>query len=130
MTHQQRNEYKKIHGVYWNFIKWLYKITEVEPNNERQLFKSLAGYEIMEKVEKYAKRHKEIKISYVDDNNNSTSLMVYVSHPTHGITIIYIPQTTTISNTWFLYENHLDQIVETLTSMKGVYNGKHSNTDS
>lgn len=112
------DQYTKIHGTYWKFTKWLERICKG---------KSPVGYTIMCKVEKYVKTHKEIQLTYVDDDNRSTSLIVLIPHPTHGITILYIPQTTNVTNTFFLYENHSKWLIKTLTKMKGVYNEQTTN---
>lgn len=122
-------EYKKMHGIYWNFINWLFRVTKVPKNDYRELYKSLSGFELIEKVESYAKRHKEIRITTVDDDSHSGSIMVYIPHPTHGVTMLFIPQCTTISNTWFLYQSHLDEMVKILKEMKVVYKeGRYGNT--
>ena len=93
--------------------------------NDFELSRRLIGYDVIEKVEKYIKRYcPEIKIVYCDDSFYSGSILLLIPHPFHGITIIFIPQTTNIQNQFFLYENHLTSLLNELNKMKSIYKKK------
>lgn len=90
--------------------------------NESKLSTKLIGFEVMTKIEKYVNRYcPEIKIVSCDDSIYSSSIIVLVPHPTHGITIIFIPQCTTIQNQFFLYKDHHKKLIDALQKMKYVY---------
>lgn len=91
--------------------------------NDLELSRRLVGYEAMCKVEKFIKRCcPEIKIIHCDDSVYSGSDILLIPHPSHGITIIFIPQCTTIQNQFFLYKNHHKELVKALREMGKVYN--------
>lgn len=66
----------------------------------------------------------EIKIVRCDDSNYAGSDLLLIPHPKHGITIMFIPQCTSIQNQFFLYENHYISLVRELNKMGKVYNNK------
>jgi hypothetical protein len=107
---------KKMHGTWWKFEKFLIS------NFGKDYHDNLSGFEAMDKVAKYVKsKAPEIKIVRCDDSFHASSDLVLVPHPKHGITVIFIPQCTTINNQFFLYENHLKTLTKELALMKGVY---------
>ena len=90
--------------------------------NEWELSKRLVGYEVLEKMEKYVARHcKEIKVVRCDDSVYAGSSIFLVPHPNHGITVLFVPQCTTIQNQFFLYDNHYKNLMKALKEMKDVY---------
>jgi hypothetical protein len=90
--------------------------------NELELSRRLVGYDVMCKIERYVKRCcPEIKIIGCDDSYYSSSFILLIPHPRHGITIMFIPQCTTIQNQLFLYDGHFDLLMEELKKMKYVY---------
>ena len=110
------------------FSDWIYldptkKLTKYKYKsfNEGELAKRLIGYEVMERVEKYVKKHcPEIKIVYCDDALHASSLILLIPHPKHGITLLYIPQCTSIQNQFFFYENHLKSLIEGFNELKKI----------
>lgn len=90
--------------------------------NDLELSRRLTGYEAMCKVEKFVKRScLEIKIIRCDDSIYAGSDILLIPHPNHGITVIFIPQCTTIQNQFFLYKNHHKELVKALKEMETVY---------
>jgi hypothetical protein len=90
--------------------------------NEAELSRRLVGYEVLEKMEKYVSRHcKEIKVVRCDDSLYAGSSIFLIPHPKHGITMLFVPQCTTIQNQFFLYDNHYKDLMKALKEMKEVY---------
>lgn len=91
--------------------------------NDLEFSKRICGYEVIERIERYVKTHcKEIKIVYCDDEVYASSIILLIPHPSHGISVMFIPQCTTIQNRFFLYGNHFKMLTEELEKMKYVYN--------
>ena len=112
-------QYSEIVGDNGKKYKWKYR-----GFNDYELSKRLVGSEVMDKIEKYVKRScPEIKILRCDDDHHATSFLLLVPHPKMGITVMYIPQCTSVQNTFFLYENHCNNLIKALTEMKSVYKG-------
>jgi hypothetical protein len=140
-------ESNKSHKIWHDFCKhmekWYYQeIDEYKYSNKKTLEQMMTGkkikvfdvtkmigYECMCRVEKYAEKHTEIKITHVDDDVYSGSDLVLIPHPKHGVTVIFIPQCTTVNNTFFLYPGHLEYFQETLENMKQEYDGFLSDFD-
>lgn len=130
---------KKCHKVWHKFSSWLTKTYgsdlygEWQYMDEEKKFKyrsfdnkklseRLVGYDVMIKIERYCKRYlPEIKIIHCDDAVYAGSNILLIPHPGHGITIMYIPQCTTIQNQFFLYENHYENLLQELKRMKDVF---------
>jgi len=90
--------------------------------DDYELNKRLVGYNAMIRIEKYVKRYcPEIKIIHVDDALYSSSNILLIPHPEHGITIMFIPQCTEVQNQFFLYEEHCHELIKELTEMKKIY---------
>lgn len=90
--------------------------------NDWELSKRLVGYEAMVKVERFIKRScPEIKIVRCDDSYYAGSYILLIPHPKHGITMMFIPQCTSIQNQMFLYDNHYKMLMKELAKMKTVY---------
>jgi len=74
------------------------------------------------KIEKYIKSHcSEIRIIRCDDESYSGSILLLIPHPNHGITVMFIPQCTSIQNQFFLYSGHFKQLLQNLSEMKEIY---------
>ena len=116
VTENDLIEARSVHVIWHKFEKWLVKT--FGENYSSNLF----GFDVIRKVEKYVKRHlPEIKIVQCDDFEYSSSIIVLVPHPRHGISVIFIPQTAEIGNRFFLYGSHHDCLVKELSDMKKVY---------
>lgn len=90
--------------------------------DEVKLSKRLVGYDVQCKIEKYVERYiPEIKVLRCDDSEYTSSIILLIPHPDHGITIIFIPQNTKIQNRFFLYGKHHKELIEALTEMSYVY---------
>lgn len=135
---------KETHKVWHKFSGWLsktfgsdlvqdnvmeFKLKNGKPKkikykefNEAELSRRLVGYEVLEKMEKYVARHcKEIRVVRCDDSLYAGSSIFLIPHPKHGITMLFVPQCTTIQNQFFLYDNHYKDLMKALKDMKGVY---------
>src|SRR5579859_5580156 len=83
--------------------------------NDLELSRRLVGYEVMCKVKKYVERYlPEIKHVHVDDEVFAGSDLFLIPHPKMGISVLYIPQCTSIQNQFFLYENHFKALNKAL----------------
>ncbi len=92
--------------------------------NDFELSKRLTGYDVMCKVKKYINRCcPEIKIIHCDDAVFAGSDILLIPHPAHGITVMYIPQCTSVQNQFFLYKGHYTQLMKGLREMSHVYKG-------
>lgn len=90
--------------------------------NELELSRRLVGYEVMCRIKKYVNRYcPQIKIIRCDDSVYASSDILLIPHPKHGITIMFIPQCTTVQNQFFLYDRHFECLMEELNKMKSVY---------
>lgn len=117
---------KDLHGE-WEFMEGIgangkkFKIKH-RSFNDLELSRRLTGYEAMCKVEKFVKICcPEIKIIRCDDSIYAGSDILLIPHPNHGITVIFIPQCTTVQNQFFLYKNHHKELVKALQEMETVY---------
>ena len=117
---------KDLHGE-WEFIEGIgangkkFKLKH-RSFNDLELSRRLTGYEAMCKVERFVKRCcPEIKIIRCDDSVYAGSDILLIPHPNHGITIIFIPQCTTIQNQFFLYKSHHKELVKALKEIGSVY---------
>jgi len=139
------NETKDIHKTWHKFYNWLMKTFGKDlygkwiyyefsdSNNKKvkrkyrhfddlELRKRLVGYEVIEKIEKYVKRNcPEIIIVGCDDESYSSSILLLIPHPKHGITLMFVPQCTDVQNQIFLYDGHYKLLMKGLKNMKYVY---------
>lgn len=110
---------KEMHKTYHKFYRWLTK--EFGEEN----IPTLCGYDAITRIERYVnKRCKSIKIVRVDDNDYSSSIVLLIPHPEHGITMMFIPQTTQVTNQMFLYQGHYKDMISKLISMMDVYSNE------
>jgi hypothetical protein len=112
-------EWEFVEGICANGKKFKFKHRSF---NDLELSRRLTGYEAMCKVEKFVKRYcPEIKIIRCDDSVYAGSDILLIPHPNHGITVIFIPQCTTVQNQFFIYKNHHKELVKALKEMETVY---------
>lgn len=69
------------------------------------------GYELMDRVEEWAKKHPEVTIAHVDDDYFAGSDVVFIPHKSEkkfmGTTVLYIPQLTGEDPiSFFMYPGH------------------------
>jgi len=137
---------KSSHAIWHKFSNWLIKnfgkdlygewvVNEIKNEetgkilkmryrdfNEFELSKRLVGYDVMTKIEKFVKRScPEIRICRCDDSIYAGSDILLIPHPKHGITMMFIPQCTSVQNQMFLYDNHCKNLIKELTKMQKVY---------
>ncbi len=131
---------KQTHGIYHDFCQYMAKwYFQIVPNwklgadeNGKTDFREdgtikefdvtkLVGYEAMIRIEKYVKKHPEIRLVTMDDDVFSTSYIVLIPHPTMGITMIIIPQCTTVQNVAFLYPMNAHDLIEEIAKMQKEY---------
>lgn len=93
-----------------------------KPFNEIEFNRRIVGIDVMRKIEKYVKRYcPEIKIVKCDDDTYSSSIILLIPHPAHGISVMFVPQNTMIQNRFFLYDGHFTALTKALNDMKYVY---------
>lgn len=98
------------------------KVFKYRSFNDYELSKRLCGYDVMVRIERYISRYcPEIRIVHCDDDVYSGSIILLIPHPSHGISVMFIPQNTGIQNRFFLYENHYRMLMEELGKMKEIY---------
>lgn len=83
-------------------------------------FDELAGGDVMDEVEEWAKKFPDVKITRCDDNHHAGSLLVLIPHPKHGVTVLFIPQLTNEKHYFFLYPSQQKALIEALESIKIV----------
>lgn len=113
---------KDLHGK-WEYMKISdTKKLRYRSFNDLELSRRLVGYDVLIRIERYVKRYcPEIKVLRVDDECHSGSDLLLIPHPKMGITVIFIPQCTSIQNQFFLYEGHHKALSKALKKMKWVY---------
>jgi len=143
---QIKSDAEEMHRIWHKFSKWLantygkdlygpWVINKIKKSdgkiltlkyrsfNDYELSKRLCGYEVICKVEKYVKKYcPEIRILSCDDESYSGSTLLLIPHPNHGITVMFIPQCTSIQNQFFLYNGHFKRLLQNLHEMKEIYN--------
>jgi len=128
------DEDTKIHHVWYAFCdhmkKWYYGLEPffkkdfTESKGKFRYFdtKDFSGYDAMCRAEKYASKHKEIIVVGCDDAVFASSDIVLVPHEDNdgywGTTVLFIPQCTTDKGQFFLYPNHLNNLLEVLQKIK------------
>lgn len=81
------------------------------------------GYDLMERVERFAKKHPTVKIAHVDDSYFSSSYIAFFPHERKdeywGTTALLIPQCSGEPATaFFLYPGHVDGLIEVLQEIQ------------
>lgn len=132
---------KSSHAVWHKFSNWMvksfgsdlhgkWKVIKIKGHkdikyrsfNDLELSRRLVGHEVMTKVRRYITRYcPEIIEINCDDTTYCGSTILLIPHPSHGITMMFIPQCTKIQNQIFLYERHYKQLTKALRTMKNVY---------
>jgi len=121
---EEMAELEELHGPYWRFQEHMKQWY----HDERGEFDptQLIGYECQERIEEYAKTHKdEIVIIYCDDNYYTLSILVLIPHKSKkeywGTTVIFVPQCSGIRNELFLCaDSHVD-LYQALDKMMGAW---------
>lgn len=147
---KQEKETKILHGLAWKYQKEFYHYDEVHlddiqwkaeqkrVNNlnkvsKRKLFKAhrvhkthngfkWTGYELMQRFDKFAKKHPEVTICGCDDSYHACSYICLIPHRTDsqlwGTTVVIVPQMGPFPPTEiFLYPGHSEGLIEALTSI-------------
>lgn len=110
-----------LHGE-WQYMDIKGKKMRYRSFKDLEFSQKLVGYEVMQAIERWIKRYcPQIKIIHCDDAVYAGSIILLIPHPKHGITIMYIPQCTSIQNQFFLYSSHYKQLIKELTKMKKIY---------
>ena len=116
-----RNYGEDLHGE-WQSMEIDDKEVKFRSFNDLELSRRLVGFDVIVRIEKYIKKYcSDIKIVGCDDADYSSSIILLIPHPKHGITMMFIPQCSTIHNRMFLYGNHYKQLMTALEEMKNVY---------
>ena len=124
-------EKNKNHYIWYEFSEyfsqWYFYDLDFESgdiNVHEKVFDStkMIGYDAIEKVEQYVETHEDIYVINVDDSVFASSVLVFIPHPEMGITVIFIPQCTTIPNQFFLYPNMIERVQNKLDVLKKKYN--------
>ena len=101
-------------------LKYFYK------NGKELDFTKLVGYDVMCEVRKYIKKNPQIKMVAVDDEHHSGSQLLLIPHERKdyfmGTTMMFIPQCTSTQNTFFLYPNAVDELIEELKEIQKKQN--------
>lgn len=113
-----------IHKVYHKFMKEFgNKLSNPEDN-----------YELMEQVEKFAKKYpNDIHVCPIDDSYYSCSDLVLIEHKSknawHGVTALVLSQCSGARPVeFFMYPDHVTKLIETLTVIKKKTNSLGGDT--
>lgn len=112
---------EKIHKYWYGFSSYFGEKYGFGPDGMVDTTK-LAGYDCMLELEKYVELHPEIVLIHVDDAVFAGSYFVLIPHPEFGITVIFIPQCTTVQSQMFLYPGYSKMLIEEITKMEEKYN--------
>jgi hypothetical protein len=131
---------EKCHAVWHQFADWLTRTYGKDLHGEwtvhtvgkktiksrsfdnNRLMQRLVGYDVSVRIERYVKRYlPAIKVLHCDDAVYACSIILLIPHAQHGITVLYIPQCTSIQNQLFLYKNHSEQLLKEIAAMKKKY---------
>jgi len=107
----------KMHKYYRDFCQTILGVDQFNTS-------VLSGEEDIAKIEEYAETHREIKLIDVEDDRYEGSILILIPHPDHGVTIVFVPQSTTIGNTFFMYPNTIGIMAKALLKMKKEFNLK------
>ncbi len=106
---------KKLHGLWWKFAKAVATLDYPTKWQER-------GYALMEMIRNFADKNQEIEVCPCDDLAHSTSLIAFIPHQTEdefwGVSMICVPQLEGEPTGLFLYPEHVDHLIKTLTEFK------------
>lgn len=121
------NKVSKIHRIHNDFMnkfqKYRPKKTKYEPDHHGYVWRWI-GYDLMERVKKWAKKHrKHVEIVHCDDDLFASSDLVIIQNKWRkeyfGTTVIYIPQCTTeLPIKFFLYPHHQRNLIKALQKIK------------
>lgn len=112
---------KDLHGE-WQYLDIGGKKFKHRSFDDYKLSQRLVGYKTSVRIKKWIDRYApEIQVVVCDDSVNATSHILLIPHPSHGITVIFIPQCTAIQNQFFLYKGPYNDLMKALINMKYVY---------
>jgi len=107
-------DFRGYHDSYNKFSNWMIKTFGKD-------LQGLTFYEMC-KVKHFIKGFcPEITIINCDDSNYTGSYLILIPHPTHGITVFFIPQRSKVQNQFFLYKSHHKELIKALKEMGTVY---------
>lgn len=82
----------------------------------------VTGYDAMCRVGRFAEDNPNIRIVGCDDSHHCGSDIVLIPHEDNkkywGTTVLFIPQCTNEKNIFFLYPEHLDNLIEELKKIQ------------
>lgn len=126
-----------VHKIYHEFCdymkKWYYKkeyFYKKDFTQSTRMIKEfdvskLTGYTAIQRGERFSKKYPDdIHIIHCDDDVFASSDLILVEHLDKekksfmGTTVIFIPQCTSVQNSFFLYPNHLDKLIQTLQKIQ------------
>lgn len=108
--------------VKWRWQKLGDKKYKIRSFDQTEFSRRIVGYEVMRKIERWVERYcPEIKIIGCDDSVYAGSIILLIPHPQHGITVMFIPQCTSVQNQFFLYAGHFQNLTRELNKMKKNY---------
>jgi len=131
-------ESSKMHKVWHDFEKHFFKREKREWAFGDKTFKGHSytgwkwlGFELMQKIDKYVKKHPEIEIASCDDDYHMNSYLVLIPHrfPNNcqahkkskkywGTTVIFVCQGTRLPTQFFLYLEHEKSLLAGLKAVK------------
>lgn len=114
------------HLTWWRFCDYIERKWGQETADSRfstgSLIDNLCGWEVQVALEKWCKRYApDIKIVRVDDDVHSSSCLFLVPHPEHGISVVFVPQNTTVHSTFFFYRRGFQQMKKALVELEYVF---------
>jgi len=122
------DEISKIHRIHHDFIKTFQKKYKPKKSNQQPDHHGYVwrwiGFELMEKVKKWAKKYKKhVEIVHCDDDLFASSDLVIIQNSWRkdyfGTTVVYIPQCTTeLPIKFFLYPHHQRNLIKALKKIK------------
>lgn len=102
---QETQQMRDMNTLYGAFQEAFYQYNQGEHDGWKY-----SGNELMERVEKFAKKHPEVMILSCDDSGNTGSMIVLIPHRTMsiywGTTMVIIPQIFGEPLEMFLYPGH------------------------
>ena len=113
-----KSKAQKAHEIHWKFYDFINKKCGIKGLTEHEIDEQMVGWDLMEKIERYVKRNPQIKIVYVDDEMFSSSMLVLIPHPEMGVSVKFIPQNSNVKGQFFLYHNHLKNLMSELKHLE------------
>ena len=117
----------------WNRLWWKFAKRFGCSGDSANRFK-YKGYDLMERVERFAKKNPTVRIAWVDDSYFSGSMIVFVPHECKeeywGTTAVLIPQCSGEPPTeFFLYPGHVRELIQVLKGLDKQARAKPQRND-